>query len=139
MRHSTMTEPMSPTALAFAKPIGGIIGAATAYTAEIASKRVDGIPSWITELGLPTGFLICVIYALVSTNKALRESERGRLHDRDEFVDAIRQDARQATETHQRLIEASVSQRMAFEKQAEAFDRHSATVDKLAEKISIKL
>ena len=130
---------MSPTALEFTKAVPGVIGAGITYFADLVASNVSGLPGWIGELGLPTAFLICVIYALVATNKALRASESGRLRDRDEYVDAIRQDAKQASETHEKLIEVFASQKTAFDKQANSFDRLNDAVDKLADKIDKKL
>lgn len=93
----------------------GIAAAAGAWVLEVVATSIDGVPGWISELGLPVAFLLAVIYALVSTNKALRASESGRLADRDEFMRRITDDATKSAESRERLRQATERQTAAFE------------------------
>lgn len=107
---------MIPQALQFAKPILAIMVAAMSYVAEATVSQLENVPSWIDRYGLPMVFLAAVIYALVSTNKALRASEEGRLRDRDEFMKQIREDAEKASQSRERLKESTDRQTIVFER-----------------------
>lgn len=100
-----MHEPITITC--FAKPIAAIALASGCYVADQATSAVTGLPDWIHQLGLPSGMLVAVIYALVATNKALRQSEEGRLRDRDEFLEEWKQHAKLSHDTRERIADAS--------------------------------
>lgn len=93
--------------------------AAGTYILDVIATSIEGVPNWVSELGLPVAFLVAVIYALISTNKALRASEAGRLQDRDEFMRRITDDATKSAESRERLRIATERQTAAFEGLAE--------------------
>ena len=115
------------------KSVTSIIIAAGAWVFDIVGSTVEGIPTWITELGLPVAFLVAVIYALVSTNKALRSSESGRLADRDEFLKRLTDDAVRATESRERLRQATERQTEAFENLVHELQKRPCQLPKMRE------
>lgn len=98
-----------------AKAMTGIVVAAGTWVLDVVATSIEGVPAWVSELGLPVAFLVAVIYALISTNKALRSSESGRLADRDEFMKRLTEDAAKAAESRERLRTATERQTDAFE------------------------
>ena len=102
----------------FIKPIGSIIFAGVALIAEQVSTSIPGIPEWVGSLGLPLCGLVAVTYALISTNKMLRQSEAGRLADRDAYALRLQADLEKTNEARERLIRATDLQTVAFQQLA---------------------
>lgn len=98
----------------FCKPILALALAGSAYLAETVTPEIPGVPSWITSLGLPVAFLVAVIYALISTNRALRESERGRREDWAEYAKKLEVMMDKGNESRERLIRATDAQTTEF-------------------------
>lgn len=102
---------MNPESLiAIPASIKGFTGAAGTLIADAAAHSVQGVPEWITALGLPTAFCICVIYALVAANNERKASEAGRLVDKDAYIEAMKVDAKAAAESRDRLVSAAITQ-----------------------------
>lgn len=110
---------MNPQILDFARPVASIAFAATLWLAQQVTPEVPGVPSWVTALGLPVAMLVAVVYALVSTNNALRKSEAGRLEDRDSFIEKLEKDAEKANASHELLIRATDAQTTEFRRLAD--------------------
>lgn len=98
----------------FIKPIVAVTTAGAAWLAETATPEIPGVPTWLTSLGLPVAFLIAVIYALVSTNRALRESEQGRREDFGKYAEKLETLMDKGNETRERLIRATDNQTNEF-------------------------
>jgi hypothetical protein len=78
---------MIPIPLDFIRPIAAIAAAGSFWMADTTiTPEVPGVPAWITALGLPIAFLVAVIYALVTVNRAYRDSVNGRLTDKDALI-----------------------------------------------------
>ncbi len=117
-------QPM-PEHLTYAtKAVGAIILMGITWIADITASNIEDIPKVISELGLPMTFLGLTIYALIYTTKALRASEAGRLKDRAEYTQGIREDAAKAEVSRERIREA-------MDRQANAFDRVADRIDDL--------
>lgn len=102
---------MNPDLLpALAKPIGGIAVAGAAYIAESVTPNIPGVPEWVTALGLPVAFLIAVIYALVTTHKAYRDSEKGRREDLMGTNAELKAMIEKGNESRERLIRSTDQQ-----------------------------
>jgi len=108
-----------PPILDFIRPIAALAFAGTCWIAETITPEIPGIPQWVTALGLPVAMLIAVIYALVSTNKALRQSEAGRLTDRDTYMTKLERENERAMESRERLIRATDQQTAEFQRLAD--------------------
>jgi hypothetical protein len=100
--------------LDFLKPITSLAFAGSCWIAETATPPIPGVPDWVTSLGLPVAMLIAVIYALVSTNKALSESQKGRLTDRDGYLEKLEKNLQASMESRERLIRATDEQTREF-------------------------
>ena len=96
----------------FCKPIFAIAFAAMTYIAESVTPSIPGIPEWVTALGLPVAFLVAVVYALVSTNRALRASEEGRRRDWEQYAAKLETMMDRGNESRERLIRATDNQTM---------------------------
>lgn len=107
----------------FIRPICSLAFAGACWIAQSATPDIPGVPGWITALGLPVAMLIAVIYALISTNNALRSSEKGRLDDRDKYMEKMEKDAERASESRERLIRATSEQTAEFKKLADKIER----------------
>jgi hypothetical protein len=105
--------------LDFIRPISSITFAGFIWVAETVTPEIPGVPPWVTALGFPVAMLLAVIYALVSTHKALSESQTGRLADRDSFAKSLRDDADKASESRERLIRATDAQTAEFKRLAD--------------------
>lgn len=103
----------------FAKPILAVSAAGVTYLADTITPEIPGVPAWITSLGLPIAFLICVIYALISIHKALRESEKGRREDWKNFSEKLEHLTERGNETREQLIKATEAQTNEFAKLAD--------------------
>lgn len=103
----------------FCRPILAIGAAGSAYLAESITQDIPGIPEWVTALGLPVAFLIAVIYALVSTNNALRSSEEGRRSDWQQYSAKLESMMERGNESRERLIRATDQQTAEFQKLAD--------------------
>jgi hypothetical protein len=103
----------------FCKPIIALAIAGITYLAESVTPEIPGVPGWLTSLGLPVAFLVAVIYALISTNRALRESEKGRRDDWKNYADKIEDMMTKGNETRERLIRATDAQTNEFAKLAD--------------------
>lgn len=103
----------------FAKPIAAILGAGVTYLAENLTQDIPGVPSWFTGLGLPVAFLVCVIYALISIHKALRDSEQGRREDLKTYSERFEKLVERSNETRERLIHSTENQTAEFRSLAE--------------------
>lgn len=106
--------PIAQHLIDFIRPIGSISLAGGIWLADAITPEIPGVPSWVTALGLPVAFLIAVIYALISTNKALAASINGRLADRDAFAATLKDDAKSSEKTREQLIIATYEQTAAF-------------------------
>ena len=104
--------------LDFVRPIASLSFAGTLWLAEQVTPEIPGVPEWLTALGLPVAMLVAVVYALVSTNTALRKSEAGRLADRDAYAAQLKADLEKASESRERLIRATDQQTAAFQQLA---------------------
>ena len=107
----------------FLRPIFAIAVAGLCWIAETVTPEIPGVPQWVTALGLPVAMLIAVIYALVSTNKALRQSEAGRLADRDVYTSKLERETERAMESRERLIRATDQQTAEFKRLADHIER----------------
>jgi hypothetical protein len=107
----------------FIRPISALAFAGACWIAETVTPEIPGVPAWVTSLGLPVAMLIAVIYALVSTNKALRVSEAGRLTDRDNYVSRLEADGKLAMESRERLIRATLDQTHEFRRLADVIEK----------------
>jgi len=105
---------MTTEILSFAKPIGAIAVAGFTYLLETVTPEIPGVPTWLTSLGLPVAFLLAVIYALISIHKALRESEKGRREDWQNYSEKLEHIAERGNETRERLIRATDAQTNEF-------------------------
>lgn len=103
----------------FWKPIAAVSFAGVTYLAETVTPEIPGVPSWLTSLGLPVAFLVAVIYALVSTNRALRSSEEGRRADWREYSDKLETLMERSQESRERLIRATDQQTVEFRQLAD--------------------
>ena len=108
--------------LDFIRPISALGFAGACWVAETVTPEIPGVPTWVTSLGFPVAMLIAVIYALVSTNKMLRASEAGRLSDRDAYVAKLEAEGRQAMESRERLIHATLEQTHEFRRLADTIE-----------------
>ena len=100
-----------PTELySFAKPIGAIVLGGVTYVAETITPEIPGVPVWLTSLGFPIAMLGIVIYALVATNKALRDCQQGRLADMETRAKELKDIIEKGHESRVRLIEATNEQ-----------------------------
>lgn len=106
-------------ALDFIRPISSIAFAGAIWIAETVTPEIPGVPTWVTSLGFPVAMLVAVIYALVSTHKALAESQAGRLSDRDHFSEILRGDAQKAADSRERLIRSTDAQTAEFKRLAD--------------------
>jgi hypothetical protein len=98
----------------FVRPISALAFSGLCWIAETVTPDIPGIPAWVTSLGLPVAMLIAVIYALVSTNKALAEAQKGRLTDRDAYAEKLERNMKDAAESRERLIRATDQQTAEF-------------------------
>lgn len=106
---------MTPEVLStFAKPIAGLSVAGATWIAETVTPNIPGVPEWITQLGLPIAFLLAVIYALVTTHKALRDSEKGRREDIMGTQAKLEAMIERGNESRERLIRATDIQTAEF-------------------------
>lgn len=106
---------MAPEILStFAKPIAGLTVAGITWIAESVTPNIPGVPEWVTGLGLPVAFLVAVIYALITTHKALRESEKGRREDLMGVSQKWEKMIENAQESRERLIRATDQQTAEF-------------------------
>jgi hypothetical protein len=103
----------------FSRPILALAVAGGTYLAETVTPDIPGVPEWATSLGLPVAFLVAVIYALVSTNRALRESEQGRRSDWEAYAGKLENMMERGNESRERLIRATDAQTVEFGKLAE--------------------
>lgn len=103
----------------FCRPVIALAFAGSAYIAETATPDIPGVPEWLTSLGLPVAFLVAVIYALVSTNKALRASEDGRRVDWGNYADKLEMMMAKESESRERLIRATDHQTSQFQNLAD--------------------
>lgn len=114
---------MNPESLiAIPTSVKGFFFAGGTLVADAAAQHVDGVPEWITALGLPTAFCICVIYALIASNNERKASEAGRLKDKDDNLEAMKVDAKAAAESRDRLVSAAVAQTAATAAQTVAME-----------------
>lgn len=72
--------------LEFVRTIVGVGAAGALWIANSVTPEIPGVPAWVTALGLPVAFLVAVIYALRSVFIMLRDSQAGRLADRDAYA-----------------------------------------------------
>jgi hypothetical protein len=107
----------------FLRPIASLAFAGLCWIAQTATPDIPGIPPWVTALGLPVAMLVAVIYALISTNNALRASERGRLEDRDKYAEKLEKDAEKDADRDERLIRATYEQTAEFRRLAEKIEK----------------
>lgn len=114
----------------FAKPIIGVAVAGAAYIGESVTPNIPGVPEWVTALGLPVAFLIAVIYALVTTHKAYRESEKGRREDLMGTHAELKAMIERGNESRERLIRATDQQTAEFSKLAEQMKSRPCQVTK---------
>jgi septal ring factor EnvC (AmiA/AmiB activator) len=117
-------------ATALAKPIIALSFAGTAWIAETAIPSLPGVPDWISQLGLPVAFLVAVIYALCSTHKALRESEKGRRDDMMGVHEKFERMIDRSQESRERLIRATDQQTHEFKTLADQLKKRPCQVDK---------
>lgn len=103
----------------FGKTIGSIAFAGGCWIAQEVTPQIPGVPPWLTALGFPVAMLVAVIYALVSTNKSLASSQAGRLADKDYAIQALKEDARLAADSRERLIRATDAQTAEFKRLAD--------------------
>ncbi len=87
------------------------------------AEFLPDLPQLVAEVGLPGVIIICLIYALVNQNRALRSSEAGRLQDRDAFMDSIRSDSEKAAESRAKLTEAMHRQSTSFDKLTDRMEK----------------
>jgi cytochrome c-type biogenesis protein CcmH/NrfF len=104
--------------ITFCKPIAGITTAGIAYIVDTATPKIPGVPEWVTSLGLPIAFLVAVIYALATTNRALRQSEKDRHEDAKAYSAALLANLERSNESRERLIRATDQQTAKFEELA---------------------
>jgi len=114
---------MTPHILDFVRPIAALVFAGSCWIAETVTPEIPGVPPWVTSLGFPVAMLIAVIYALVSTNKALRQSEAGRLADRDAYTAKLEASEEKAAISRESLIKATTEQTSEFKKLGEEIRR----------------
>lgn len=98
----------------FCKPAFALASAGAIWIAETVTPQIPGVPEWLTALGLPVAFLVAVIYALISTNRALRDSERGRREDNERFHAKLEGVVEKGNESRDRLIRATDQQTTEF-------------------------
>jgi septal ring factor EnvC (AmiA/AmiB activator) len=110
-------------ATALAKPVIALSVAGTVWIAEVAIPSLPGVPDWISQLGLPVAFLVAVIYALCSTHKALRESEKGRRDDMQGVHEKFERMIERSQESRERLIRATDLQTAEFKALADQLKR----------------
>jgi len=118
---------MNTEMITFAKPIiaVAIAGSMTllstvfAQLADHMTPPIPGVPAWITGLGLPVAFLVCVIYALIATHKALRDSEKGRREDLKVYNERFERLTEKGNETREQLIRAIDNQTNEFKSLAD--------------------
>lgn len=103
----------------FTKPIAAVAGAGITYLANDITPDIPGVPTWLTSLGLPIAFLVCVIYALISIHKALRESEKGRREDLKVYNERFERLTEKGNETREQLIRAIDNQTNEFKSLAD--------------------
>lgn len=89
----------------FARPIFAIALAGLAYIADTIQNQIPGVPTWLSELGLPVAFLVVVVYALISIHKALRESERGRRLDWENYAQKLETMIERGNKTREDLMD----------------------------------
>ena len=97
-----------------AKPIAAMVGGGVLYLAEAATDVVVGVPDWITKLGLPIAMLLLTIVGLVSLFKALSSERAARIKDRDDTIQQLREDQKEAQKSRQELIAATKDQSNTF-------------------------
>jgi len=103
----------------FCKPIAALAVAGVTYIADVVTPEIPGVPQWLTALGLPVAFLVAVVYALVSTNRALRKSEEGRRADWQAYAEKLESMMNRGNESRERLIRATDTQTNEFAKLAD--------------------
>jgi hypothetical protein len=122
---------MNPDLLShFARPIIGVAVAGAAYIGETVTPNIPGVPEWVTALGLPVAFLIAVIYALVTTHKAYRDSERGRREDLMGMTGKLEAMIEKGNESRERLIRATDLQTQEFKFLADQLKNRPCQVHK---------
>lgn len=94
----------------FAKPIAAVGMAGLTYLAETVTPDIPGVPVWLTSLGFPIAMLVAVIYALVATNKALRDSQAARIKDMETTAAKLEGIIDRGHESRERLIRATDQQ-----------------------------
>ncbi len=92
-------------------------------------KQIDGVPAWLTELGLPLALLVCVSWALILVAKAFMNERAARIKDRDDFLAAYRHEADKAMESRNSLV-------LETQRQTTAFERLEKSIHALVGKIS---
>jgi TRAP-type C4-dicarboxylate transport system permease small subunit len=110
----------------FCKPILALSFAGTTFIANTITPHVQGIPEWVTALGLPVAFLVAVIYALISTNRALRQSEEGRRQDWENHSKKLEEMMNRGNESRERLIRATDLQTLEFKSLADQLRRSTS-------------
>jgi len=98
----------------FFRPIFALAIAGMTYIADTVTPEIPGVPTWVTSLGFPVAMTIAVIYALIATNRALRESERGRREDFAGYADKLETMMERGNESRERLIRATDQQTAEF-------------------------
>ena len=114
---------MTPNILDFSRTIGALAFAGACWIAETVTPDIPGVPPWLTSLGLPIAFLVAVIYALVGVFKLLRESQNGRLADRDTYAAKLEANEAKASVSWELLIKATTEQTGEFKKLGEDIRR----------------
>ncbi len=95
-------------------PILSIIAAGGLWLADSITPPVEGVPVWVTSLGLPCTIIALLVYAYQSVNKQLAASQTGRLADRDAFIVRLEATAKDASDSRERLIRATDLQTAEF-------------------------
>lgn len=113
------------------KPIAGIAAAGATYIADTVTPIVPGVPEWITALGLPIAFLIAVIYALVSTHRAWRDSEKGRREDSERYHLRLEEMINRGNESRERLIRSTDEQTREFKNLADELRNRPCQLKKI--------
>lgn len=79
---------MSPS-FELVKILSSITAAGVLWIANTVTPEIPGLPAWVTSLGVPVAFLGLVIYALRAVFLMLRDSQAGRLADRDAYAEKL--------------------------------------------------
>jgi hypothetical protein len=103
----------------FTRPILAIGVAGVGNILSQVTPPIQGVPQWITELGLPIASLCFVIYALVFIHRALRSSEQGRISDAKEYANKLEAIIARGQDTRERLIAATTAQTLEFKNLAD--------------------